>query len=211
MPDWNELFTAKENRWLTPFEDVAELVDAGAFDAQTRVLDLGSGAGRHLKYLSEHGIPVVGMDLAWNGLISAQELLHQEGYPTLLIQADMSEALPYTTDCFDSVISIHVIFHNPVVRLKSTLAEIKRVLKPGGLALITFNTVYNSRFGRGIELEPATWVPDTGIDRGIPHHFSSFTDLADLLSLFKVLKVRLDEHVEESHNSSHWVVLVQKQ
>jgi ubiquinone/menaquinone biosynthesis C-methylase UbiE len=177
MPDWNELFKEKENRWVNICTDVIDLIKLPGFSEKDLILDLGSGAGRHLKYLSEENIPCIGMDLAWNGLTSAQKMMSGEGFHSELCQADMSDALPFASNLFDAVISIHVIFHNPVEKLKFTLNEIKRVLKQNGYALLTFNTVYSDRFGKGIELEQGTWIPDTGIDRGIPHHFSSFSDL----------------------------------
>jgi len=210
MPNWNELFTEKENRWENVFEDVVDLVQAKTVTSDSRTLDLGCGAGRHLKYFSQNQIPVVGMDLAWNGLMYSRALLNQEQLPVNLTQSDMSEPLPFCSQSFDCVISIHVIFHNPVMKLKFTLSEIWRVLKPGGMVLLTFNTIYSHRFEKGIELEPGTWLPDSGIDKGIPHHFSSFDDLADLMKEFKVCRVNLFESSVDSRLSSHWSVLAQK-
>lgn len=210
MPTWNELFTEKNNRWEQPFETVTDLVNDKTLSSKSCILDLGCGAGRHLKYLNQNHIPVVGMDLSWNGLSYSKSLLMHDRYRADLTQADMSDPLPYKTGCFDGVISIHVIFHNPLAKLQLTLSEIWRVLKPGGFALITFNSIYSYRFGKGLELEPGTWVPDLGVDKGIPHHFSSFEDLAMLMKEFKVLQVKLLERTEKSQVSSHWVVTAQK-
>jgi SAM-dependent methyltransferase len=126
------------------------------------------------------------------------------------MQADMSEPLPFPENCFDCVISIHVIFHNPRRLLQSTIDEIHRILKPGAIILVTFNSTYSFRCGKGIELEKDTWIPDVGIDKGIPHHFSTLNDVSDLLKLFKVLAVRLEESTSDGKLSSHWVVTAQK-
>ena len=210
MPTWNDLFNEQENRWDEPFEDVVSLLDDGVIKKNSRVLDLGSGAGRHLKYLQTNGISSAGMDISWNGLTFSQSLLQKHRLPVVLSQADMSDALSYADNSFDCLISIHVIFHNLTAKIRFTLQEIYRVLKPGGIALITLNSIYSYRFGTGVELESGTWVPDIGKDKGIPHHFSSLEDLADLLHQFKVLKVILLERIDEGNLSSHWVVTAQK-
>jgi SAM-dependent methyltransferase len=209
MPDWNSLFKEKANRWEDPYEDVVTLADSGYLTAGALILDLGCGAGRHLKFLESRGYKVVGMDLAPNGLHAAKEKLLEGKLAAMLDQADMSLPFPYATGCFDCVISIHVIFHNPKKKIKATLAEMGRVLKPGGFLLVTFNSAFSSRCGKGIKIEDGTWLPDIGVDRGIPHHFSSLKDVADLMDGFKVTGLRLEESIKEGAVSSHWVVTAQ--
>ena len=209
MPDWNSLFKEKANRWEDLFEDVVKLADSGCLETGALILDLGSGAGRHLKFLESRGYRVVGMDLAPIGLQVTKEKLAESKLEAMLNQADMSVALPYKRNSFDCVMSIHVIFHNQRRKIQSTLTEITRVLKPGGILLVTFNSAFSGRCGKGIKLEDGTWLPDIGIDRGIPHHFSSFTDMAGLMEEFKVTNVRLEESVKDGAVSSHWVVTAQ--
>jgi SAM-dependent methyltransferase len=206
MPDWNSLFKEKTNRWEDPYDDVVDLADSGQLTSNALILDLGSGAGRHIKFLESRGFRVVGMDLAPIGLQVTKDKLIENKLEVRLCQGDMSVPLPYSTDCFDCVVSIHVIFHNPTNKIRATLAEIRRVLKPGGTVLVTFNSAFSARCGKGIKIEEGTWLPDIGIDRGIPHHFSSLKDIADLMDGFKVINIRLEENIKDGAVSSHWVV-----
>ena len=210
MPDWNELFRSPENRWKGTYPAVASFIEKYMQTGHCLTLDLGSGAGRHLVPLQVNDNRVVGMDFAGNGLEYSRIQLLEKHLPAWLVQADMSFPLPFAGETFDHLVSIHVIFHNPLSKISATLNEIYRVLKPGGMALITFNSVYSYRFGKGTELEPGTWIPDEGVDQGIVHHFSSFADLASLLEKFKIIRVELDERNSQGQLSSHWVVTAQK-
>lgn len=209
MPDWNSLFTEKANRWEDPYDDIVQLADSGELNSKALILDLGCGAGRHLRFLESRKFQTVGMDIALNGLRAAKETQTNNKLAARLMQADMSVPLPYPTGCFDCVISVHVVFHNTRKKIQNTLAEAKRVLKPGGTILVTFNSTYSSRCGKGIKLEESTWLPDIGIDRGIPHHFSSLQDTVEIMDGFKVKNIRLHESIKDGAVSSHWVVTAQ--
>lgn len=210
MPDWNTLFTIDENRWVDPYPDVIELVGSNLLPENGLILDLGCGAGRHLQYLERMHYRMVGMDNAWNGLQVSKDRLQLERLPWDILQADMTAVFPFPDGSFDGIVSIHVIFHNPLSLVMRTIAEMYRVLKPGGIVLVTFNSTYGSRCGHGKKIEENTWLLDEGVDNGIPHHFSDLVDVADLMKGFKVLKVRLDEKLNNGLVSAHWVVTARK-
>lgn len=210
MPDWNELFRIQENRWKDVYPPVVDLLENFIANNHCRILDLGCGAGRHLKYLVEKGHSAFGMDISTNGLTSAFQLSRQSGFIPFLTQADMI-SLPYADHTFDAVISIHVIFHNPRALIIRSISEINRVIKPGGYALLTFNSTYSGRCGKGIKIEEDTYSPDVGRDQGIPHHFSSLKDLSELLVDFKVKRIELVECIDHDYKSSHWNVIIQKE
>lgn len=210
MPSWNELFRSDEHRWKDVYPPLIDFIKCNLHRDDHNILDLGCGAGRHLKYLAENGYAAFGMDISEYGLEACKSLCVQNELIPLLARADMV-ALPYASNAFDAVISIHVIFHNPKSLILQTISEIKRVLKPGGRTLLTFNSTYSSRYGTGEKLEEGTYIPDIGRDRGIPHHFSDLADLAGLLTGFKVLSVNLSENVDDDHRSSHWIVAARKE
>ncbi|MEN6410935.1 MAG: class I SAM-dependent methyltransferase [Anaerolineaceae bacterium] len=210
MPEWNELYKKEENRWVEPHERVVEAAET--LPAGARILDLGCGAGRHLAYLAKQGFNVVGTDIAPRGLSYSRQKLEALGAPVCLTRSDMT-AIPHADGVFDAVISIHVIFHNPLAGMRRTIAEIYRVLKPGGMAWITLQSKRSYRYGKGELLEPDTYLPDLGEDRDIPHHFSDLEELGRELRAFQIQKVLHDEHPSEDASggmSCHWEVMVIK-
>jgi SAM-dependent methyltransferase len=119
--------------------------------------------------------------------------------------------IPYPDAFFDAVISLYVIYHNTLANMKKTIAEIHRVLRPGGLALLTFMSKRSYRYGRGRQLEPDTFAPDVGADEGIPHHFSDRGKVERLLNAFHLLQIDLDEWIDDQgQRHSHWQVLAEK-
>jgi hypothetical protein len=56
--------------------------------------------------------------------------------------------------------------------MSQAVGEIHRMLRPSGLALLGFKSKRSFRYGRGEEIEPDTFIPETGDDTGIPHHYS---------------------------------------
>lgn len=95
--------------------------------AGRRVLDLGCGKGRFAAHVQGFGAEVVGLDL------SAAMLSWAGGLPRVRASA---RRLPLRSGCCDAVIAIEVLEHVSDGGLDGTLAEIRRVLCPGGIVAI---------------------------------------------------------------------------
>jgi len=210
MPTWDELFQKEEFRWREPHPSVVEFAKLLKARRLQRVLDLGCGTGRHLICLAKEGFEVHGTDISQTGLAYARQWLSQEGLVAELKQSDMT-VIPYPDGFFDAIISIFVIYHGTVEAMSRAIAEIHRTLKGGGLALLTFISTRSYRYGRGEEIEPGTFIPDEGVDAGVPHHYSDREELEDLLKKFTILKMELVERTDEQgRRHSHWEVIVEK-
>ena len=92
-----------------------------------RVLEVGCGQGHLTKRLAERGVDVVGIDAN----PSAPEVAETDRVVCMV-----AEDLDFEDSSFDSVVAVHSIEHIPP--LEEALAEIARVLKPGGSALFIY-------------------------------------------------------------------------
>jgi SAM-dependent methyltransferase len=93
------------------------------------VLDLGCGTGYMLQVLARRGYNVVGLDLRPEGLEATRQALPQ----ARLLRAQATW-MPLGDNVFDAVIVLDVLEH---VDDQVLAAEIHRVLRPGGYAIIT--------------------------------------------------------------------------
>ena len=102
-----------------------------------KVLDIGCGNCRNLFPFAFAGFECSGMDFSSKMVEIAKENCKRNNVKVNLEIAD-ADKLPYKNSSFDFVISLAVLHHLDTheKRLKA-IEEIKRVLKPGGKALIT--------------------------------------------------------------------------
>jgi SAM-dependent methyltransferase len=94
------------------------------------VLDAGCGTGGTTARLRRYG-RVVGLDLAWEALQPARG----RGLDGHLARGDI-QRLPFRDASFDAATSFEVVYHLGVANDQAALAELRRVLKPGGLLLL---------------------------------------------------------------------------
>lgn len=94
-------------------------------------LDLGCGRGEWLAFLGRHGVPALGVDL--NPLFV--DRCRRQGLEAH--EADLMDFMARQPDASLGLVSaFHVVEHLPFPLQYKLLAEMFRVLKPGGLALL---------------------------------------------------------------------------
>lgn len=97
-----------------------------------RLLDIGCGTGYHMARYRKRGFEVSGVDGSEEMLKRAREF-----NPGIEFQHADVDALPYETGSFDFVMCIEVLRYLPDPA--ASIREMARVLKPGGVALVTAN------------------------------------------------------------------------
>jgi ubiquinone/menaquinone biosynthesis C-methylase UbiE len=118
-----------------------------------RVLDLGCGTGRNLP-LYGRGVRAIGLDPCRESLLKARRRV--PGVPLVRARA---EALPFRDGAFDTVVS-GLVFCS-VSDVPRGLAEVKRVLKAGGVLRMLEHVRAGGRFAARLQdlTQPAwTWL-----------------------------------------------------
>jgi 2-polyprenyl-6-hydroxyphenyl methylase/3-demethylubiquinone-9 3-methyltransferase len=107
------------------------------------VLDLGCAGGFMAEALDARGARVTGIDPAAEAVAAAKAHAAQAGRE-IRYDVGVGEALPYDDGAFDAVVCVDVLEH--VSDLSRVLAEVARVLRPGGLFL--FDTINRNPVSR---------------------------------------------------------------
>jgi len=107
------------------------------------VLDVGCGGGYTCEFLAQRGAQVTGIDQSAACIYAAKDHAEMMGLP-IHYHIGVGENLPFERDRFDVVICVDVLEH--VESPADTIAEISRVLKPGGL--FCFDTINRTRQSR---------------------------------------------------------------
>lgn len=112
-------------------------------DDAIRILEVGGGTGRYGFSLAQDfpGATVVLTDILDESLILMRKIQENLNLSNIEIKQADARKLPFTDGLFDVVFSDVVIQHIP--EYNQALAEMKRVVKPGGLIIISVVNVWN--------------------------------------------------------------------
>jgi ubiquinone/menaquinone biosynthesis C-methylase UbiE len=101
----------------------------------TKVLDVGTGTGRHALKLARRGASVTALDQSSEMLAVASHAAQREVLPIDFRLLSLEEGLPFEADQFNLLICALMLSHVP--DLAHALQEFARVLQHGGFLLIT--------------------------------------------------------------------------
>jgi SAM-dependent methyltransferase len=178
----------------------------------SRVLDFGCGTGRHTIYFAKKGFEVYGFDASDTAIQRARELLGNENLEASLKIWDMTHPLPYQEDFFDAVLALRVVHHTYARNIELIAGEIDRVSKSGGYLFLQVSAHYRSEpfpdkreDHRFREVEPRTFVPLEGEEKGIPHHEFTRKELSKLFGNYRFIDIH--------HSTEHypgWCLIARK-
>lgn len=98
-----------------------------------RMLDAGCGPGLWTEFLHDGHRDVIGVDIATQFLAAARNR-----FPHLAFEQASLRALPFEDASFGGILGWYSLIHTPPTELPLILAELARVLEPGGSLLIGY-------------------------------------------------------------------------
>lgn len=146
----------------------------------TKILDVAVGTGKGALSLAHSGARIVGVDFTDAMLRRAQQKARVGGTGNVTFVRGNAAKLPFATDEFDVVMSLNFLhLFLPVSKQRVFIAEMHRVLRPGGKLVIELINLYQ---GLLIGLARRRFGHDLG--------FNSPGDLRRLLSPeFEIVRV----------------------
>lgn len=198
MAEWEQIWRGNgaPSIWSEPDPGVrATLKRWSATGEVARVLDLGCGVGRHLRSMVDLGYEAHGIDSSESAIAACAERFPAE------VRIGEMTATGYPDAFFDAVVAFNSVHHGGRDDVTAAVAEIARILRPGGWVFATLASRENRMFGKG---EPAgenafrsapmfPGMFDSGGEAGVAHYFSSE---ADVNSFFAEFRFRQLEHSE---------------
>ena len=141
-----------------PFD--RELLDRFANQARGhgRACDIGCGPAQIARYLKDRGVDAFGLDFSAGMLREARRLNPDLSF----IQSSML-ALGLASGSMFAIAAFYSIIHIPRGQVVSALAEMRRVLRPGGSLLLTFHlgsedSYHEELLGHAVSLDLALFT-----------------------------------------------------
>jgi ubiquinone/menaquinone biosynthesis C-methylase UbiE len=200
--DWESLSDKATQKWLIPEGRILALIPELKLEKSMTIYDLGCGLGRHSIFFASQGFKVAGSDISTAAVQATQENLKKLKLTAQIDQGKMTE-ITQPDASFDLVIAFKVIFHGLKPDIVKTLAEIYRILKPGGFFFGNFRGFDSEYEDLPIIIDDHTRIDDTPPEKGIPHYFCNKEDVIGFLKPFLIKSLEyIVNYIPTSQNAS---------
>jgi len=116
---------------------LATALELGSFPSGGRILEIGSSVGQYSFQLAARGFDVTASDISATAVAVGRRRAEAQNVRNVeFVLGDAENLAPLADDTFDGVVSFSTLRYVP--NLDAALSEIRRVLKPGGTAVLDF-------------------------------------------------------------------------
>lgn len=213
---WNEIYESGEQLNLYPYSSVVSFLfrhrPRNKKRSETRVLEIGSGAGNNLWFAAREGFDVTGLDGSSAAVEFARNRFASEGLKGDFTIGDFTQ-LPYADGTFDIVIERAALNQAPKPAARDAILECARVLQPGGLM---YSEIYSDRATtRGTEVSGGVLTGTEGPYSGVGQ--IAFYSQSEIRALFEgAFDIRALDHTETLAMSfkpyevfANWAIIAQ--
>tara|TARA_E500000178_G_C16868983_1_gene683386 strand:- start:155 stop:856 length:702 start_codon:yes stop_codon:yes gene_type:complete len=146
--DWDRSYSHGDNFIFYPHEEVIRFFarnvrkrvgidtfkDQDGISSKSKILDLGCGIGRHVRFCDDMKLEAYGIDLSEVAIAEAKNLCKWEGRHHLIerFQVGSITKMTFTNDTFDVIISHGVLDSMDFEFAKAAILECRRILKQSG-------------------------------------------------------------------------------
>jgi tellurite methyltransferase len=207
--EWDKQWQIEESRekWSVPEPFVTEVLPLLKQKEVRTVLDLGCGIGRHALFFAQNDFEVHALDASKHGLQFLEQTALEIGVEVHTQFSEMT-SLPYDDNSFDYVLAWNVIYHGNISIVQKTLAEISRIIKPGGIFQASMLSKRNDDLLSAVPISYNTYTIPGKSDKDHPHFYCNSFELIQLLSAFELLS--LEDKQLQRPGSFHWQLIAEK-
>lgn len=183
---------ADHTHWLEPTDEVYYLAHKWSTLGYKRILDLGSGLGRHSIFFAKQGFEVYSLDISEYAIDYLTSWCKKEDLNINVRLGDIV-SLPYENDFFDCVFAYHSISHADTIGMNKIVSEIKRVLRTDGEVYASLCSKESWEFCQPgyPHLDENTVIKkEEGPEMDVPHFYANREDILCLLTDFNIEKIR---------------------
>jgi len=180
---WDQWWGEAKHRakWSEPDPAVTSFAQTLRARSARRVLDVGTGIGRHALFYAHLGFEVLATDASATGLDEVARSAKAQGLDVDVRLGPFTE-LPIEESSVDHVLAWNVLYHGDGEVVATALGECRRVLRPNGTLQLTMLSKRHRAFGVGHEIRPDTFVDEASRgDKDHPHFYVDATGLERIL------------------------------
>ncbi|EKD33328.1 MAG: Methyltransferase type 11 [uncultured bacterium] len=199
MTIWDNIYQGYQkdgDAWATLAEGIHPLfkqfLSQSNFELK-HVLDVGCGTGKYLKLLQSAGFETDGIDSSETAVEMTKKALNDD---SVIFCINMFE-FEIPKNRYDLIISVSTIHHGTKEQVQNLISKIYEAIVENGRIFITipdFEIAMKwDNFKDHEVISEGTFVPLSGPEKGLTHSFFTKEEIQKVFSMFRDVKLELDE------------------